>query len=488
MRHTDHASALAPGTPLQSYAIAGVLGAGSFGITYLAQEHVTGRAVAIKEYLPSAFAVRERESLAVRPISQGMKGDFRWGLDRFRQEAKLLIEIRHPNVVPVLAYFEANGTGYLVMEFEQGESLADRLDARGPLAEAEVLLVMKGVLDGVAEVHRCGYLHRDLKPDNIFVRADGTGLLLDFGAARQAALGPKHALTAILTEGYAPFEQYAETGHQGPWTDIYALGAIMFRCLLGKAPVEAPKRAAAALRGAPDPVAPDFAALASRASPSTVAAINAALQQAESDRPQSVAALRAILDGVPPMEPSPGSATAAAPGPAPTPAPMPAPAPTLVPDLIPLRAVEPMVPRQSKPRRWPALAAYGMAALAVAAGVATYFDDHRWLPEAYRAAARKAALEKHPAIAAMEPEVGAPAWRQAGDRLDAERSSLERLTALRAALRNAEIRRQRDAAEKAAREAETQKALDEQARRNEEARRAEEARAAEEARKAEEAR
>jgi serine/threonine protein kinase len=124
LRQEDHLSALHPGARLQSYTIASILGAGGFGITYKAVEDITSRDVAIKEYLPTAFAVRDRDGSTVRPLSEGAARDFQWGLERFREEAKLLIAFRHANIVPVLAYFEANGTGYLVMEFQDGTSLS----------------------------------------------------------------------------------------------------------------------------------------------------------------------------------------------------------------------------------------------------------------------------------------------------------------------------------------------------------------------------
>ncbi len=295
MLQDRHFSALQPGARLHSYTIGAILGAGGFGITYKAREDITHREVAIKEYLPTSLATRDHDRNTVRPLSESAARDFAWGLERFRQEAKLLIEFRHPNIVPVLAYVEANGTGYLVMAFQQGTSLSEVLRGNAPVAEGRVLQFMGPLLDGVEEVHRHNFVHRDIKPDNIFIRSDETPILLDFGAARQALCEGLGSHTAVLTEGYAPFEQYSRKGNQGPWTDIYALGAVMYQCLMGKPPVEAPLRATAKLRGIPDPMAQGFAALRDRVSADLAFAIESAMHVVEEERPQTVAQFRELI-------------------------------------------------------------------------------------------------------------------------------------------------------------------------------------------------
>jgi carboxyl-terminal processing protease len=292
---SDHFSALPTGARIRDYAVERVLGSGSFGITYRAVEAFTERVVAIKEYLPAALAARDRDGHSVRPLSEGSREDFAWGLGRFRQEAKVLIGLKHPNIVPVLSYFEANGTGYLVMEFQEGRSLGQTLGQNRSLTEGEALRWLHPLLDGLEAVHGAGFLHRDIKPDNIFIRSDGSPVLIDFGAARQALGQHSKSLTAILTEGYAPYEQYERDGNQGPWTDIYAVGAVVFRCLLGRRPIDAPKRLAARVRNAPDPIAADLAALRGVASPEICRGVAAALAVTEGERPQSVAAFRALL-------------------------------------------------------------------------------------------------------------------------------------------------------------------------------------------------
>jgi serine/threonine protein kinase len=402
LRQDDHLSALQPGARLQSYTIGGILGAGGFGITYKAVEDITNREVAIKEYLPTAFAVRDRDGSTVRPLSEGAARDFEWGLERFREEAKLLIGFRHPNIVPVLAYFEANGTGYLVMAFQDGTSLAQVLRKALTLSEAQVLEFMVPLLDGVEEVHRNNFLHRDIKPENIFIRRDGSPVLLDFGAARMALGEHSKAFTTLLTEGYAPFEQYAGNGNQGPWSDVYALAAVMFRCMTGKAPVEAPRRAIAKLRGIADPMAPDFAALRSRVSSDLAFALEAAMRVVEQERPQSIAAFRELI-----VSPAPGTIRLPAAG-----APQPS-ASTLIPDAAqrdterhPPPWAEPP-PQRHKPRRAIYFGIAGVVLVAAASGAAYVGDQRSWLPEAFRRAGPETAPPP-PTKASVTP---APAQR-----------------------------------------------------------------------------
>ncbi len=292
---SEHRAALPEGTRLHNYTLERVLGAGGFGITYMAREEVTERAVAIKEYLPSSLAVRERDGMTVQPVSENTRGDYEWGLTRFRQEANLLVRLRHPNIVPSLNYFEANGTAYLVMEYQQGQTLSQVTAGAIQLEESEVRDFLEPLLDGVEAVHKAGLLHRDIKPDNIFIRNDGTPVLIDFGSARQALGHHSQSMTAVVTDGYAPFEQYERGGDQGPWTDIYAIGAVLFRCLVGHRPPTSTKRLSAQYKGQPDPAAQGFATLRQRASKQLARAIEGALMVSAEDRPQSIADFRALL-------------------------------------------------------------------------------------------------------------------------------------------------------------------------------------------------
>jgi len=293
-----HRNALPAGAALHEYRIEQLLGAGGFGITYLASDLNLDKPVAIKEYLPSELAARAPDG-SVQPLSAEREGDYRWGLDRFLQEARTLAKFSHANIVRVLRYFEANATAYMVMEYEGGESLKS-LFAKAPPNEAVLRRILEPLLDGLAAVHAAGFLHRDIKPDNIVVRADGTPVLIDFGAARNALGAETRALTAILTPGFAPLEQYSGDKRQGPWTDLYALGGVLFRAVTAKNPPDAVGRMQA------DPVPEMLGKAAGRFSAEFLRMIGWALALDEKKRPQSVAQLRAGLQPQPSTARAPG--------------------------------------------------------------------------------------------------------------------------------------------------------------------------------------
>ena len=284
-----HRNALPAGAMLQEYRIERMLGAGGFGITYLARDSNLDKLVAIKEYLPSELATRTADG-SVQPLSTGREEDYRWGLDRFLQEARTLGKFGHPNIVRVLRYFEANATACMVMEYERGDSLK-ALFERLPPTEPVLRRLLDPLLDGLAAVHAAGFLHRDIKPDNILVRADGTPVLIDFGAARNALGAETRALTAILTPGFAPLEQYSSEKRQGPWTDLYALGGVLFRGVTGQKPPDALARMEA------DPVPAMLAKSRGRFGAEFLRAVEWALDPDEKKRPQSVAQWRAALRG-----------------------------------------------------------------------------------------------------------------------------------------------------------------------------------------------
>jgi len=216
---SDHRHALPAGHALGSHRVVSVLGVGGFGVTYLAEHTALGHQVAVKEFLPNDIAVRHEAT--VQPKSVKDREDFDWGLKRFLEEARILAGLRHPNLVRVLDFFEANGTAYIVMDYEDGASLAELLERRGTLTESQLLRVVLPLVEGLKAVHAAGYLHRDIKPSNIYIRrSDESPVLLDFGAARQALGGRSKSLTAIVTAGYSPPEQYESGGEQDPWTDI----------------------------------------------------------------------------------------------------------------------------------------------------------------------------------------------------------------------------------------------------------------------------
>jgi serine/threonine protein kinase len=286
--------ALAPGYRLHWYVLEQVLGQGGFGITYLARDTNLDQPVAIKEYLPVEVAGR-RSDASVRARTEEHDERYRWGLDRFIREARTLARFDHPNIVRVLSVFEFNNTAYMVMRFERGETLAALLERRHALPEAELIRVLMPILDGLELVHNAGFIHRDIKPDNILIRDDGTPVLLDFGSARYA-LGRSRTVTILVAPGYAPFEQYYSSGeNQGPWTDIYGLGATCYRAIAGRAPLDAITRSKGILGSTKEVLVPAIAVGSGRYSERLLKAIDHALTFAENERPQNIAAWRQEL-------------------------------------------------------------------------------------------------------------------------------------------------------------------------------------------------
>ena len=230
----DHVNALPPGTRFEEYRLDAVLGAGGFGITYRAYDANLDKFVAIKEYLPVEFATRTEASTVV-PHSNADAQDYHWGLTRFLDEARTLARFDHPHLNKVYRFFESNGTAYMVLEYIQGETLADRLARQRQLPEEALQRLLEEVLSGLAVMHEAGYVHRDIKPGNLMLREeDGSAVVLDFGAARQAVGQRSKAITSILTPGYAPIEQYdSQADDVGPWSDVYALGMVAYRCISG---------------------------------------------------------------------------------------------------------------------------------------------------------------------------------------------------------------------------------------------------------------
>lgn len=280
-------AALVPGQTVLEYRIDKMLGGGGFGITYLAQDVNLQLPVAIKEYFPGDLAVRAAD-LSVSVRSSENKAQFQWGLERFLDEARALASFRHPNIVRVLRYFKENGTAYIVMEYESGDPLKRWLTKQPALDQQALLKIIYPLMDGLEAVHRVNFLHRDIKPDNIYIRADGTPVLLDFGAARRVT--GNQDMTNIVSPGFAPFEQYHSKGHQGPWTDVYSLGAVMYWMTTGHKPMESASR----VREDSMPKAADTASAVVFGAP-LLRAIDWAMTPNETQRPQDVAALRQAL-------------------------------------------------------------------------------------------------------------------------------------------------------------------------------------------------
>ncbi|OGT90826.1 MAG: hypothetical protein A2286_05960 [Gammaproteobacteria bacterium RIFOXYA12_FULL_61_12] len=268
------------------YRIQAVLGEGGFGITYKAWDEKLKRPVVIKEYLPGEMGARDRDTLRVLPRTQ-REESFRYGLERYLDEAVTLARFKHPNIVQIHDFFEANGTAYIVMEFEEGETLAERLKARGgSLSGPEILALLVPLLQGLRQVHEAGLLHRDIKPGNIFLRKQGGPLLIDFGSARQALGEKSRNLSAIVSQGYAPPEQYSTRGRQGPYSDLYAIGAVLYEAITGQAPVESVDRSHEIMSGAADPLIPAATAGLGKAPAWLLTLTGRMLAISSKDRPQ----------------------------------------------------------------------------------------------------------------------------------------------------------------------------------------------------------
>lgn len=297
---TEESNALPAGFSLHRYLIDSILGAGGFGITYRAIHEALENQVALKEYFPAEWAYRDHDAITVRANAQGQiparSGEpacYDWGLQRFLDEAKILVQINHPCVVRVRDYFTANGSAYIVMEYEAGESLSALLQRGGILPENELRRLLDDVMPALEAVHGQGYLHRDLKPSNLYIRSnDGRVMLIDFGAARQALGRRTRSVTSVVTPGYSPIEQYVTVGDDyGPWTDIYALGAVLYRCITGAPPIEAPGRVLK------DPVQPAIECGAGLYSRALLRVVDKALAVRPEERFQTVAAMREALRG-----------------------------------------------------------------------------------------------------------------------------------------------------------------------------------------------
>ncbi len=299
MARERHHNALPSGYKLHWYVIGSVIGKGGFGITYLALDTNLDQRVAIKEFLPVELATRSNNS-HVHPISEDHGDTYGWGLNRFVTEARTLAKFRHPNVVRVMSVFEANSTAYMVMEYERGESLEKLLKTGKIAGEAKLRAVIMPLLDGLKVVHEAGFIHRDIKPDNIYLRENGTPVLLDFGSARQAIGVATRTLTALVTPGYAPFEQYdtskAGEKKQGPWTDMYSLGATLYRAVTGSGPPDAMGRVNAVMAGT-DVLKPASEAAKGDFSPAFLSAIDWALEFLPENRPQTIDQWREVLAG-----------------------------------------------------------------------------------------------------------------------------------------------------------------------------------------------
>jgi serine/threonine protein kinase len=288
----DNLSPLAVGTRLQEFVIDSVIGAGGFGIVYKANDTQLHRTVAIKEYMPSSMAARsEGSTISLRSESHAQ--DFEAGKTSFISEARMLAKFKHEALIEVFRFWEQNGTAYMVTPFYEGQTLKQRLREMAVLPdEAALKQALLPVLDALEHMHLEQVYHRDISPDNIMVLNDGKPILLDLGAARRLETENAQALTVLVKPGYAPIEQYAgDSGvQQGPWTDIYGWGASAYYALTGKPPPPSASRIMS------DSIVKLAGSNLSGYSHEFLAAIDAALAVRPDDRPQSVAALKAMFD------------------------------------------------------------------------------------------------------------------------------------------------------------------------------------------------
>ena len=285
--------ALPPGTVLREWRLEQVLGVGGFGIVYKGRGIYFDELVAIKEYFPSAISDR-KDGDTVVPNDSSAEEVHALGLKKFVEEAKLLWNLskptRHPNIVSVRSLFEINGTAYMVMDFEDGVPLSDLVKKRKKFSEAELMALVRPIGEGLDRAHRVGVLHRDIKPANILINEDGQPVLIDFGSARFDTADATSTKVTFHTPPYAAIEQYVKTYDQGPWTDIYALGVVLYECVTGTKPAEVLERMHGGL-GHPlvEGDWPDF-------SKRFLRAIDAAMTIRPTDRPQSIPQWLALFD------------------------------------------------------------------------------------------------------------------------------------------------------------------------------------------------
>ena len=285
-----HRGALPQGTHVQEFEFLQVLGYGGFGITYKAWNTVLEKTVAIKEYMPTDIAIRDSDRI-VHPKTDNDEQDFQWGLDRFLDEARMLARFVHPSIVQVQQFFEAKGTAYIVMEYLDGRTLGEIYNDHKVLNEQQLRILLEPILDALEQIHYANFLHRDIKPSNIVFRQDDVPVLIDFGAARAAIAMRSQSMTAVVTPGFSPIEQYSTStdGKQGPWTDIYAVGVLLYRGMTGIVPSDATARIM------DDCMVPIAEIVAERYSDSLIDAVDWALQMRVSDRPQSIEEWREVL-------------------------------------------------------------------------------------------------------------------------------------------------------------------------------------------------
>lgn len=289
-----HNKALPEGTVLREWRLEEVLGVGGFGIVYRGTGIYFGESVAIKEYFPGAISDRI-DGTTVTPTDSSSEEIYSLGRQKFLEEAKVLWGLshpeRHPNIVSVRSLFEIHGTAYMVMDFENGLSLSQMLKEGRTFDEKSLLAIIRPIAEGLDRAHQAGVLHRDIKPANILVDKEGRPVLIDFGSARFDSSQATNTKVTFYTPPYAALEQYVKSYPQGPWTDIYALGVVLYQCVTGEKPPEVLER----LHGEDSnslssSLWPGFSSTFTRA-------VDAAMAVRPLERPASIAAWLKLFDG-----------------------------------------------------------------------------------------------------------------------------------------------------------------------------------------------
>ncbi len=293
------------GTKLEEFEITDIIGWGGFGIVYLAYDHSLQCQIALKEYMPSSFAIRNSHG-EISLKSESSREIFQAGLRSFVNEARLLAHFDHPSLVKCYRFFERNKTAYMVMPFYEGITLKEKVQNTNKLPDEKWLKdLLFQLLDALSVLHKDkpSCLHRDISPDNILILPNGRALLLDFGAARRVISDMTQSLTVILKPGYAPIEQYADETNltQGPWTDIYALAAVIYFVITRKTPIPSVSRLVS------DKLVPLRESFSNQYSSNFLRSIDKALAVKPEHRPQNVDEFRKLLgiESEPPLPSQP---------------------------------------------------------------------------------------------------------------------------------------------------------------------------------------
>ncbi|MDH5692540.1 MAG: serine/threonine protein kinase [Gammaproteobacteria bacterium] len=282
---------LQPHTMLDRFELIKVLGGGGFSVVYLAKDTKTNDEVVIKEFFPAKLAKRAENKHIIPKDDDKCAKLFNMGRKLFFQEASILANFNHPNIVNIVGFFSANGTIYTAMGYEKGDSLYQYIKkTKGKMPEDQLMKIFLPVLSSLREVHQLGLLHLDIKPGNIFIREDLQPILLDFGAAHKLVRLAEPRTFPVVSHGFSPPEQSLKTGNLGPWTDVYAIGATMRTCITGKPPPAAKDR-----RRDPEMMKPATEEFKDGYSEKLLKAIDWAMEMVPTKRPQTVDEFAAAL-------------------------------------------------------------------------------------------------------------------------------------------------------------------------------------------------